>query len=95
MAVEVAAVVVMMGVGGSNCVGEGKSSGGDKANSSDSNGRGPYNNQLKDPAEDTTTAVTVMATDTATAMVKATEKDENNPNNNNCESKIAKKTALL
>ena len=35
-----------------------------------------------------------MATDTATARVKATEKDENNPDNNNGDQKIAKKTAL-
>jgi hypothetical protein len=52
-AVEVAAVVVVMGVGGSSGIGEGKGSGGNKANSGDSNGRGPYNNQLKDPVEET------------------------------------------
>ncbi len=67
-------VVVAMGVGGSSGIGEGKGSGGNEANSSDSDGRGPYNNQLKDPMEEMTAAGTVTATDTATAMVKATEK---------------------
>ncbi len=61
MAVEVAAVVVVMGVGGSSVIGEGKGSGGNKANSGDSDGGGPYNNQLKDPAVETTTAATVTA----------------------------------
>ncbi len=93
MAVEVA--VVVMGVGGSSDIGEGKGSGGDKANSGDSDGRGPYNNQLKDPAEETTAAATVMATDTATATVKATEKDKNNADNDGGESRIATKTASL
>ncbi len=91
MAVEVAAVVVVMGVGGNSGIGEGKGSGGNKANSNDSNGGGPYNNQLKDPVEETTMAATVTATDTATAMVKATKKDENDANNG--KSRIATKTA--
>jgi hypothetical protein len=93
VAVEVAAVVVVMGVGGSSGIGEGKGSGGDEANSGDSDGRGPYNNQLKDPVEETTAAATVMAMDTATVMVKATEKDENNADDDNGESRIATKTA--
>ncbi len=53
MAVEVAVVVVVMGVGGSSGIGEDEGTGGDKANSGNSNGGGPYNNQLKDPAEET------------------------------------------
>ena len=93
MAVEVAAVVVVMGVGGSSGIGEGEGSGGDDANSGDSDGGGPYNNQLIDPAEETTAAATVTATDTATATVKATEKDENISNNNDGESRIGTKTA--
>ena len=93
MAVEVTAVVVVMGVGGSSGIGEGEGSGGDKANSGDSNGGGPYNNQLKDPAKETMVAATVTAMDTAMAMVKATEKDENNANNDDGESRIATKTA--
>ncbi len=87
MAVEVAAVVVVMGVGGSSGIGEGEGSGGD------SDGGGPYNNQLKDPADETTAAATVTATDTATATVKATEKDENNADDDDGESRIATKTA--
>ena len=93
MAVEVAAVVVVMGVGGSSGIGEGEGSGGDEANSGDSDGGGPYNNQLKDPSEETTTAATVTATDTATATVKATEKDQTNAANDDGESRIATKTA--
>ncbi len=81
------------GVWGSSGIGEGKGSGGDKANSGDSNGGGPYNNQLKDPAEEMTAAVMVTATDTATAMVKAMEKDKNNADDNDCKSRIATKTA--
>ncbi len=46
-------VVVVMGVGGSSEIGEGKGSGGNKANSGNSNGGGAFNNQLKDPAEET------------------------------------------
>jgi hypothetical protein len=95
VAVEVAAVVVVMGVGGSSGIGEGEGSGGDEANSGDSDGGKPYNNQLKDPAEETTTAATVMATDTATATVKATEKDKNNADDDNGKSRIATKTASL
>ena len=86
-------MVVVMGVGGSSGIGEGKGSGGNKANSIDSDGRGPYNNQLKDPAEETTRAATVAATDTATATVKATEKDENNAADDEGESRIATKIA--
>ncbi len=82
-----------MGVGGSSGIGEGEGSGGDEANSGNSDGRGPYNNQLKDPAEDTTAAATVMATDTVTATVKATEKDENNVDDDDGKSRIATKTA--
>jgi hypothetical protein len=94
VAVEVAAVVVVvMGIGGSSGIGEGEGSGGNKANSGDSDGRGPYNNQLKDPAEETTGVATVMATDTATATVKATKKDENNACNDDSKSRIATKTA--
>jgi hypothetical protein len=93
VAVEVVAVVVLMGVGVSSGIGEGEGSDGDEANSGDSDGGGAYNNQLKDPAEETTTAATVTATDTATATVKAMEKDENNANDNDGESKIATKTA--
>ncbi len=93
MAVEVAAVVVVMEVGGSSGIGEGEGSGGNEANSGDSDGGGPYNNQLKDPAEETTTAATVTAMDTATAMVKAMEKDENNAADDDGESRIATKTA--
>ncbi len=95
MAVEVAAVVVVMGIGGSSGIGEGKGSGGDKANSGDSDGGGPYNNQLKYPAEETTTAAMVTATDTATVTVKAMEKDENNAADDDGESRIATKTASL
>jgi hypothetical protein len=53
VAVKVAVVVVVMRVGGSSEIVEGKGSGGNKANSGNSNGRGPYNNQIKDPAEET------------------------------------------
>jgi hypothetical protein len=53
--VEVAVVVVVMGVGDSSGIGEGKGSGTNKANSGNSDGGGPYNNQLKDPAEEMTT----------------------------------------
>jgi hypothetical protein len=81
------------GGGGSSGIGEGKGSGGDEANSGDSNGGGPYNNQLKDPAEETMAAATVTAMDTATATVKAMEKDKNNANNDDGESRIATKTA--
>ncbi len=93
MAVEVAAVVVVMGVGGSSGISEGKGSGDDEANSGNSNGGGPYNNQLKDPAEETMVAAMVMATDTATARVKATEKYKNNANNTDGELRIATKIA--
>ncbi len=93
MAVEVVVEVVVMGVGGSSGIGEGKGSGGNEANSGDSNGWGPYNKQLKDPVEETKAAVTVTAADTATATVKATEKYENNADDNNGELRIATKTA--
>ncbi len=89
----VVVVVVVMGVGGSSGIGEGKGSGGNKSNSGNSDGGGPYNNQLKDPAEETTTAAMVMATDTAMATVKATEKDENNANDNDGKLRIATKPA--
>jgi hypothetical protein len=79
VAVEVAVVVVVMGVGGCSGIGEGEGSAGDEANSGDSNGGGPYNNQLKNPVEETTATATVTATDTATAMVKATEKMKTTP----------------
>ncbi len=82
-------LVVVMGVGGSSGIGEGKGSGGD------SNGGGPYNNQLKDPAEETMAATMVTATDTVTATVKAMEKDGNNANNDDGESRIATKTGSL
>jgi hypothetical protein len=82
VAVEVAAVVVVMGVGGSSGIGEGKGSGSDEANSGDSDGGGPYNNRLKDPAEETTAAVMVMAMD-----------DKNNIPDDDGESRIATKTA--
>jgi hypothetical protein len=85
-------VVVVVGVGGSSGICEGKGSGGDEANSGNSNGGGPYNNQLKDPAEETTAVATVMATDTATVTVKATEKDKNHAATNDGESRIATKT---
>jgi hypothetical protein len=93
VAVEVAVVVVVMGVGGSSGICEGKGSGGNEANSSDSDGGGPYNNQLKDPAEETTVAAVVTAMNTATVTVKATEKDKNNTAANDGESRIATKTA--
>ncbi len=67
MAVEVVTVVVVMGVGGSSGIGKGEGSGGNKANSGNSDGMGPYNNQLKDPAEETMAAATRMAMDTAMA----------------------------
>ncbi len=86
-------MAVVMGVGGCSGIGEGKGSGGNEANSGDSDGGGPYNNQLKDPAEETMAAATVAATDTATATVKATEIDRNNANNDHGESSIATKTA--
>ncbi len=95
MAVEVAVVMVVIGVGGSSGIGEGEDSGGDEANSGDSNGGGAYNNQLKDPAEETTAAAMVTAMDTATATVKAMEKDGNNAADNDGESRIATKTASL
>ncbi len=76
MAVVEAVVVVVMGVG--VAVALVRAVGSNEDNSGDSDGRGPYNNQLKGPAEETTVAVTVTATETARAMVKATEKDENN-----------------
>ncbi len=93
VAVEVAVVVMVMGVGGSSGIGEGEGSGGDKANSGESDGGGPYNNKLKNPAEETTAAATVAAMDTVMAMVKATEKDKNNANNDNGKLRIATKTA--
>ncbi len=86
-------MVVVMGVGGNSGIGEGEGSGGDEANSGDSDGGGPYNNQLKDPAEETTAAAMVTATDTATATVKATEKVENNAADDDGKSRIATKTA--
>ncbi len=86
-------VVAVTGVGGSSGIGEGKGSGGNEPNSGNSNGGGPYNNQLKDPAEETTAATMVTAMDTVTATVKTTEKDENNANNDNGKSRIATKTA--
>ncbi len=86
-------VVVVMGAGGSSGIGEGEGSDGDEANSGDSDGGGPYNNQLEDPAEETMAAATVMATDTATVTVKATEKDENSADDDGGESRIATKTA--
>jgi hypothetical protein len=95
VAVEVAVVVVVMGVGGSSGIGEGEGSGGGEANSGSSDGGGPYNNQLKDPMEDTTAAATVMTMDTVTATVKATEKDENNADDDNGKSRIVTKTASL
>ncbi len=95
MAVEVAAVVVVMGVGGCSGIGEGEASGRDKANSGDSDGGGLYNNQLKDPAEETTAAAMVTAMDTAMATVKATEKDENNAAKDDGELSIATKIASL
>jgi hypothetical protein len=91
--VEVTAVVVVMGVGGSSGICDGKGSDGNKANSGDSNGGGPYNNQLKDPEEETMTVETVTTMDTATAMVKATEKDKNKADDDGGESRIATKTA--
>ncbi len=93
MAVEVAVVVVVMGVGGSSGIGEGEGSGGNKANSGNSDGGGPYNNQLKDPAEETTAAATVTAMDTAMVMVKGMKKDKNNANDNVSKLRIATKTA--
>jgi hypothetical protein len=78
--------------------------GGDEDNSGYSDGRGPYNNQLKGPAEEKTAAATVTATDTtkatvtatdtatATATVKAAEKDENKANDNDCASRTATRT---
>jgi hypothetical protein len=95
VAVEVAVVVVVMGVGGSSGIGEGEGSGGDEANSSDSNGGEPYNNQLKDSAEETMAVVTMTAMDTVTATVKAMEKDGNNADDDDGESRIATKTASL
>ncbi len=93
MALEVAVVVVVMGVGGSSGIGEGEGSGGDIANSGNSDGGGPYNNKLHDPAEETMAAATMTATDTATATVKSTEKDENNANDNDGELRIATKNS--
>jgi hypothetical protein len=66
--------------------------GSDEDNSRNSNGGGAYNNQLKGPVEETTVAATVTAMDTATVMVKATEKDKNNTGNNNGVSRTATKT---
>ncbi len=85
--------MVVMGVGGSSGIVEGKGSGGDEANSGDSKGGRPYNNQLKDPAEETTAAATVTATDTVTTAVKATEKDKNNAAANDGELRLVTKAA--
>jgi hypothetical protein len=74
-----AVVVVVMGVGVAVALVRARAVGGNEDNCSNSDGRGPYNNQLKGPAEEIMVAVKVTATETATAMVKATEKDKTTP----------------
>jgi hypothetical protein len=64
--------VVKVGVAVAVAVARARAVGGDEDNGSDCNCRGPYNNQLIGPVEETVAAAMVMATETAIVTYTAT-----------------------
>ena len=93
VAVALAVMVVVMGVGVAVALVRARAVGGDEDNGSNSDGGGPYNNQLKGPVEETTAVSMVTATDTATAISKAMEKHEINTDDDDGASGTATKTS--